>query len=45
MNQAADESDHLRILRFLYILVSFMKEKHQKNFLKKILFHNESIAF
>ena len=31
-NLAIGESDHLRIARFSYILVSFMKEKHQKNF-------------
>ena len=38
-NLAIGESDHLRIARFSYILVSFMKEKHQKNFFWKILFH------
>ena len=33
------ESDHLRKNKFYYILVSFMKEKHQKkNFLKKFYF-------
>ena len=29
-NEAAGESDHRRISRFSYILVSFMKEKQYK---------------
>ena len=39
------ESDHLSISRFLYILVSCMKEKDQNNFFWKILFHTEFIAY
>ena len=38
------ESNHHRISRFFYILVSFMKEKHQKNFFWKILSHTGFIA-
>ena len=40
------ESDHLRKNKFYYILVSFMKEKHQKKKLfKKILFHIRFIVY
>ena len=38
-NQAADESDHFRISRVPYIIVSFMKEINiKKTFLKKLCF-------
>ena len=38
------ESNHLRISRFSYMVVSFVKEKHQKKFFWKILFHTGFIA-